>query len=689
MCGIVGLLDPDHRLAPAALVEVVGRMADSLDHRGPDSCGQWADPEAGVALGHRRLAIIDRSAKGHQPMSSACGRYCIVFNGEIYNHRRLRHDLLSVGTQLRGHSDTEVLLAAIAHRGLTSALDAVVGMFAFALWDRATRTLTLVRDHLGQKPMYFGRIGPAFAFASELKAFAAHPDFRPQVDRGALALFLRHQYVPAPHTIWSDVFKLPAGSRLSLHLAKGSLADMDLFPQIQRHWCLRTVAERGSDPAGRLTDGAALDRLDQLLNAAVEDCMIADVPLGAFLSGGIDSSLLVALMQRHAARPVKTFTIGFAEAAFDEAGHARHVARHLGTEHTELYVTPEEARATIPQLPEMFDEPLSDPSQIPTFHVARLARMQVTACLSGDGGDEVFGGYGRYLLADRLRRRGARVPSGLRHAAAALAHALPTGAWDVALRLARSRAPLGLRGNWSGDRVHKFAALLRIDDPDLLYRAMISAIDEPCALVIGAKEPRTAFTDPAQRPSLIEYADRMMYFDAITYLPDNILAKLDRASMAVGLEARVPFLDHRLVEFAWRLPLAAKLNANQGKWLLRQVFNRYLPPELAERPKQGFAIPLAAWLRAPLRDWAEVLLDERRLVDDGFLRAAPIRRAWREHVRGSRNWSSLIWNVLMFQAWHERWLGAGRSCTRPAQRARTGAAPAPSCAPAWSLLEAR
>jgi len=685
VCGIAGLLDPERRFAPAALAEVVGRMADTLRHRGPDGAGVWADPAAGMALGHRRLAIIDLTATGSQPMVSASGRYCLVLNGEIYNHAALRRELPDGGTQLRGHSDTEVLLATIEQRGLERALAAAVGMFAFALWDRRSRTLSLARDHLGQKPLFFGRIGSTFAFASELKALAAHPEFRPEVDRGALVLFLRHQYVPAPHTIWRDVYKLPAGSLLRFSLEEGARAEVDLLGRIERYWCLRTVAERGQDAAARVHERDALQRLDQLLNQAVRDCMVADVPVGAFLSGGIDSSLVTALMQRHAARPVKTFTIGFFEAQFDEAEHARAVARHLGTEHTELYLTPDEARATIPELPEIFDEPLSDPSQIPTFHVARLARQQVVACLSGDGGDEVFGGYVRYLLADRLRRRLVGVPRGLRQAAGVLARALPPGGWDLAFRLARSSGPAGLRGQWSGDRVHKLAALLRIDDPDQLYHAVISAIDQPCTLVVEGDEPPTVFTDPAQRPALTEYAERMMYFDALTYLPENIMAKVDRTSMAVSLETRAPLLDHRLVEFAWQLPLEAKIRAGQGKWLLRQAFERYLPAELADRPKQGFAIPLADWLRGPLREWAEELLDERRLVREGFLRPGPIRRRWREHLHGSRNWSGLIWNVLMFQAWHERWpsAGAARALERPHRV--TSAQGWPSCAPASGL----
>jgi asparagine synthase (glutamine-hydrolysing) len=684
VCGIVGLFDPTRRFAPSALGEAVGRMAQALRHRGPDSTGAWIDREAGLALAHRRLAIIDLSAAGQQPMLSASGRYGIVFNGEIYNFPRLRRELVSLGAQLRGHSDTEVLLAAIDRWGLAATLDRLVGMFAFALWDRHTSTLTLTRDHLGQKPLYFGRIGSTFAFASELKAFAAHPDFDPEVDRGALALFLRHEYVPSPHTIWRGIHKLPAGCMLALDLARGCPPGSDLPGRIERYWCARAVAERGRESGAALSAGAALERLDQLLNQAVGDCMVADVPLGAFLSGGLDSSLVVALMQRHAARPVKTFTIGFLEAAFDEAEHARGVARHLGTEHTELYLTEKEARAIIPELPEMFDEPFSDPSQIPTFHVARLARQHVTVSLSGDGGDEGFGGYGRYLVAEQVRRQAARVAPGLRHAAALLATALPPAAWNLVLDLARLQAPTGLRGQWSGDRVHKLAALFRIDDPDRRYRALISSCQDPCALVIGADEPPTAFTDPDRRPHLAEYVDRMMYYDTVAYLPDDILVKLDRASMAVSLEARVPLLDHRVVEFAWQLPLALKFQDGRGKWLLRQLCNRYLPPELMARPKQGFAVPLEQWLRGPLRDWAEALLDERRLVTEGFLRAAPVRRRWREHLSGARNWSNQLWSLLMFQAWRERWLETAR--TLPA---KCGASPDPGQhRPAWAEAHA-
>lgn len=685
MCGIVGLLDPDRRFAPNVLGQVARHMADTLRHRGPDSGGAWIDGEAGLALAHRRLAIIDLSPNGDQPMASASGRYTIVFNGEIYNYAQLSRELVALGAQLRGQSDTEVLLAAIDQWGLAGALDRVVGMFAFGLWDRRSGTLTLARDHLGQKPLYFGYIGSTFAFASELKALAAHPDFERRVDRGALTLFLRHQYVPSPHTIWRGVFKLPAGCLVSLDPARGCSANDDLLARIERHWCARTLAEQSRKAGAGMTSAAALDRLDQLVGQAVGDCMVADVPVGAFLSGGVDSSLVVALMQRHTARPVKTFTIGFHEASFDEAKHARRVARHLGTEHTELYLSPEKARTVIPELPEMFDEPFSDPSQIPTLHLARLAREQVVVSLSGEGGDEVFGGYGRYLLANTLRRRIARIPHGLRHTATALAHAIPAAAWDRVLNLAPVRAPWGLRGHWSGDRIHKLATLLRIDDPDQLYRTLVSAIPDPGAVVIGGEEPLTAFTDPKQLPSLVEFTDRMMYYDTVTYLPDDILVKLDRTSMAVSLEARVPLLDHRVVEFAWQLPLEAKLRAGRGKWLLRQLFNRYLPAELAERPKQGFAIPLASWLRGPLREWAEDLLDERRMIEEGFLHAGPIRGKWQEHLSGSRNWSSQIWTLLMFQAWRRHWLETTQVIPAAARQPATAPEKWLRCEPAYGL----
>ena len=666
MCGIAGLLEEGGAASssPDELAGAAARMADALRHRGPDSGGVWVDAEAGIALGHRRLAIVDLSPDGHQPMASASGRLVIAFNGEIYNFRELRRELEAAGERFRGHSDTEVLLAAVERWGLDGALARSAGMFAFALWDRHERRLHLVRDRLGKKPLYFGWVGGRFLFASELKAFHADPAFAPEVDRGALALFLRHSCVPAPYSIYRDVFKLPPAGRLSLR-PNGSNAPRrgrDLLELVEPYWSALTVAERGAAaPLAFDDEDEAVDRLDEVLSQAVGERMVADVPLGALLSGGIDSSTVVALMQRRSSRPVKTFSIGFHERGFDEATDARRVAEHLGTDHTELYVTPEEARAVIPRLPEFYDEPFADSSQIPTFLVARLARRHVTVALSGDGGDEVFGGYRRHFQARRLARLN-RVPPALRASAAGLLTTLSPGGWDRLFDALGPALPSGLRRALTGDGVHKFAGILPADGLEAAYRVMASHWTEPAAIVRGGngagvvEEPPTALTDPARRPRLEDFAHVMMALDTVSYLPDDVLTKVDRASMAVSLEARAPLLDHRVVEFAWRLPPGMKIRGGKGKWVLRRLLERHVPRELFERPKHGFGLPIGDWLRGPLRDWAEALLDERRLRSEGFFEPQPIRRRWAEHLSGRRNWAYHLWDVLMFQAWQERWL---------------------------------
>jgi len=644
MCGIAGFFGDDcaaEALAPRAVA-----MADALRQRGPDDAGVWTDPALGLALAHRRLAIIDLSPEGHQPMASACGRWILVFNGEIYNFQALRAELEHLGRRdWRGHSDTEVMLAAFAHWGVEAALQRFVGMFAFALWDRRERTLTLARDRLGEKPLYYGWIGRRLLFGSELKALRAHPAFRGEIDRDALALLMRHGYIGAPHSIYRGIHKLPPGTFLTLAVEGGQAAAP------QPYWSARQVAEQGQRDPFHGSDQEAVDELERLLMQAVRSQMVADVPLGAFLSGGIDSSTVVALMQAQSSRPVRTFSIGFWEPAFNEAEHAQAVARHLGTQHTELYVTPEEALAVIPRLPTLYDEPYADSSQIPTFLVATLARRHVTVSLSGDGGDELFCGYNRYFWASALWRRLGWAPAPLRSALAMGLTALAPATWDSLFRHLEPLLPQNRRYSNPGDKLHKLAGTLGARQPEQIYRELISFWKDTGRLVPGSREPVTVLNDPTAWPDLAEFEQRMMYLDMVTYLPDDILVKVDRAAMGVGLESRVPLLDHRVVEFAWRLPLALKLRDGQGKWTLRQVLYRHVPPKLIERPKMGFGIPLAEWLRGPLRDWSEALLDPQRLHREGWLDPDPIRARWREHLEGGRNWSYYLWNVLVFQEW--------------------------------------
>lgn len=651
MCGIAGLIDSAASRAEPDLHAAVEAMADALQHRGPDDAGTWADAAAGVALGFRRLAIIDLSPQGRQPMASADGRYVLVFNGEVYNYRALRQELerAAPAVRFRGHSDTEVLVEAIAHWGLAPTLSRVNGMFAFALWDRGERRLHLVRDRLGEKPLHYGWIGHTFLFASELQALRAHPAFDATIDRGALALFLRLSYVPAPRSIYAGIAKLPPGTYLTVDPARpGAL------PAPVSYWSARAVAEEGVAAPEPGDASHAVAALDTLLRDAVRLRLEADVPLGAFLSGGVDSSTVVALMQAQSSRPVQTFTIGFHEEAYDEAAHARAVARHLGTEHTEVYLRPGEALDAIPRLPALYDEPFSDPSQLPTLLVADLARRNVTVALSGDGGDELFGGYNRYFWGRSLWRRIGWMPRGLRGTAVSALTAVSPRTWEAVFDRLGPALPAGMRQRNPGDKLHKLAEIVGVEHAEAMYLGLVSHWKDPGALVLGADEPPTLLTDRAAWADLPDFTQRMMYLDLVTYLPDDILAKVDRATMAVGLEARVPLLDHRVVEYAWHVPLRWKLRGGQGKWLLRQVLYQYVPPSLVERPKMGFGVPLDAWLRGPLRDWAAALLDERRLRHEGLLDAGPILAKWREHQSGERNWQYYLWDVLMFQAWLEQ-----------------------------------
>jgi asparagine synthase (glutamine-hydrolysing) len=599
----------------------------------------FVDENAELALAHRRLSILDLSPAGHQPMQSPSGRYKIVFNGEIYNHLELRK--IQPAYSWRGHSDTETLLVSIDALGIDYALSRSTGMFAFALWDKAQGELILARDRLGEKPLYYGWSGANFIFASELKALTCLPSWRAEVDREVLASFMRYGYVPTPHSIYRGIRKLIPGTYVRIRGGNRTRR----WPEPTVYWSGKAAAARHGESL--LSDQEAVDALEKLLAASVSRQMIADVPLGAFLSGGVDSSTIVALMQTHASRPVKTFTIGFEESDYDEARYAKAVAKHLGTDHTELRVTPAEVLAVIPSLPQIYDEPFGDSSSVPTYLVSRLARKDVTVSLSGDGGDELFGGYNRYFWGPALWKRIGPLPSLARRGLASAILSVSPIAWDW---LGRS-LPTKLRQPALGDRIHKLAQVLDVKSPDELYRRLISQHRDNASLVISAKEAPSWADEQAETFGSSDFTERMMFHDLIAYLPDDILTKVDRAAMAVSLETRVPMLDHELVEFAWRLPLHQKIRAGEGKWLLRQLLYRHVPRNLIERPKQGFGIPLNSWLRGPLRDWAEALLDERRLQQEGFLHAAVVRKKWNEHLSGRRNWQYLLWNVLMFQAW--------------------------------------
>ena len=646
MCGLVGFFGG---FAGIGGDEALLRsMADTLIHRGPDDGGYWCDTEQRIGLGHRRLAIVDLSPAGHQPMVSDSGGFKIVFNGEIYNHLELRIELERLGQApvWRGHSDTETLLAGIEAWGLEATLRKAIGMFAIGLWDSQAGTLTLARDRMGEKPLYYGWQGSGadkvFLFGSELKALKAHPAFDAKIDRGSICLLLRHNYIPAPYSIFQGIAKLEPGCLLKVSLAQPE-------PKILKYWDTIKVARTGVAQPFEGTPEQAVDALEALAKDAVRQQMMADVPLGAFLSGGIDSSAIVALMQTQSQRPVKTFTIGFNEAGYNEALHAKAVAKHLGTDHTELYVSPKQAIDVIPRLPNLYCEPFADSSQIPTFLVSQLAKQQVTVSLSGDAGDELFCGYNRYQVTSIWWKKITTIPMPLRAMAAKGITAISPTVWDGVGRL----IPGSSQWNKTGDQLHKGAGVLLSGSVDELYLGIVSHLSNPADWVIDGQEPPA--NSSGLRPKLegLSDIDRMMTLDAISYLPDDILVKVDRAAMGVSLETRVPFLDHRIVEFAWSLPLDYKLRDGQTKWPLRQLLYRHVPRKLVDRPKMGFGVPLHDWLRGPLRDWAEELLNKERLQREGYFHPAPIRKMWEEHLSGRYNWMALLWSVLMFQAWLE------------------------------------
>jgi len=642
MCGIAGFLTGASDGRARELAEVSSAMDACLQHRGPDDHGVWIEEESGVALVHRRLSILDLSPAGHQPMTSADGRFVIIYNGEVYSHQPIAAELAARGHHFRGHSDTEVIVNSFAENGIEPTLKRMIGMFAIALWDRRERSLILIRDRLGIKPMYWAKFGRLFLFGSELKALRAHPGWNAEIDRSAVAAFMRHNYIPAPHTIYRGVHKLEPGSILTLPW-QGD-------PQITRFWNARTVARNGILNPLDGNDAELAEQLETLLQDAVARRMIADVPLGAFLSGGVDSSSVVALMQQARLGRVRTFSIGFDIPGYNEAPYAAAVASHLATDHTELTVTSRQALDLIPRLPDIYDEPFADSSQIPTYLVSAMTRKHVTVALSGDGGDEVFGGYNRYQLAQLSLRALLAMPRPLRNKFASALERLAPDRWTSLAEV----LPTRWRPRQVGDKLHKLAAILKLEGSDAIYRRLVSRW-EPSAIMLDAQEPPSIIDDAKLPREFPDFLARMQFLDLVTFLPDDILTKVDRASMAVALEARVPLLDHRVVEFSWRLPSKAKLRNHTSKWILRQVLYRHVPRELIERPKTGFEIPLSAWLRGPLREWADALLNEKRLRDAALLDPQAIRQCWQEHLDGTHNWQFRLWNVLMLEAWRERW----------------------------------
>lgn len=644
MCGITGFLVARSGFDSQSAIVA---MTDAIIHRGPDAGGHWCDQESGASLGMRRLAIVDLSPAGAQPMFSECGRFVFVFNGEIYNHKSLRARLDGEGRspRWRGHSDSEVLLAAIAGWGLTGALQQANGMFGLALWDRQRRTLQLACDRFGEKPIYYGLHHGSFLFASELKSMRKFPGWNPQIDRNGLRLLMRYGYIPAPHSIIDGVCKVEPGTIATIEAANGPGQPGGV--RFERYWSAHEMVARSRATQLRISETDALNEFDALFRSSVGMRMEADVPLGAFLSGGFDSTAVVAMMQLQSSRPVRTFSIGFSEPRFNEAPFAKAIARHLGTDHTELYVTPPEAMEVIPRLPTLYDEPFADSSQVPTFLVSKLARQHVTVALSGDGGDELFGGYNRYFLASKLLPGLTAAPYMLRRIAASTIRHVGARGWDglyQALTLGRGKMPVG-------DRALKFAELLsaptRLDG----YHQLISSWQASDEIVLGGNLPTTVLDSRKEMPGGMSFVEQMMYLDLITYLPGDILTKVDRATMGVSLEGRIPFLDHRVAEFAWRLPLSNKIGGGEGKRIVKQLVHRYVPPKLMDRPKTGFGVPVGEWLRGPLRDWAEGLLDERKVAQGGYFNTKLVRECWSQHSSGRRNWEARLWPLLMFQAW--------------------------------------
>lgn len=644
MCGIAGFISCKANGDKDEPCNIIETMTAAISHRGPDDTGIWVDERKGLSLGHRRLSIMDVSQAGHQPMVSPCGKYVITFNGEIYNYRAIRKKIDSEenGFPWRGNSDTEVILASISKWGFLRALNEFVGMFAFAVWDRTDEVLYLVRDRIGEKPLYYGWSSDVFLFGSELKPLCVHPSWRGEIDRDVLGLYFRNNYVPAPYSIYKNIFKLPPGTFLKFNLQGMKPGEL---PEPIQYWSLLEAARHGISNPFPGTDQEAISELETHLKEAVCGQMISDVPLGAFLSGGVDSSAVVALMQSQSTKPIRTFTIGFQDIAYNEALYAKSVAKHIGTDHTDAYVTPEECMSVIQKLPKLYDEPFADSSQIPTYLVCKLARQSVSVSLSGDGGDEFFLGYNRHVQLDRLQKLFKIIPSAARNFISAGLDMVPASLMESILRK-RKHGILA-------DQVQKFAEIITKSDHAEMYQTLTKFWEYPSEIVLDSKERQSLLTDKTMWPVFTNALHQLMYIEQMTSLPDDMLVKVDRAAMGLGLETRVPFLDHRLIEFSWRLPLSMKYRDGLSKWILRQVLYKYVPSPLIERPKAGFGIPIDVWLKGPLRDWAEELLRESRLRNEGYLNANLVSAKWSEHIAGKKKWQPHLWGVLMFQAWLE------------------------------------
>ncbi len=644
MCGITGFWDTTLKLDAQSLQNVARQMTDTLVLRGPDDEGQWVDESRGIALGHRRLAILDLSPEGHQPMVSVDSRYIIVFNGEIYNFLEIRKQLEQRGYKFRGHSDTEVMLASFCEWGLEKSIKSFNGMFAFALWDRQEKVLHLGRDRFGEKPLYYGWFGSTFLFSSELKALKAYPNFSANVNRGSLTALLRYKYIPAPHTIYENIYQLLPGTFLTIDGEKSSLNPIT-------YWSAREAAEHGAANRFAESENEAVEQLEQLLKESVALRMISDVPLGAFLSGGIDSSTIVALMQAQSEKPIKTFAIGFAEDEYNESQYAKAVAKHLGTDHTELNVTAQDAFDLIPKIPSLYDEPFADCSQIPTFLLAQMTREKVTVSLSGDGGDELFAGYDRYYDATNIWGKTSSLPNPMRQLVSQGLNIFSPQIWNKILAPIAASLPASLTESTPGEQLQKISEIFKFQNMEAIYLFLLSSFKDAPSFVVGGEDLSDAINNQNLWSQLSDGIERLMYLDTVSYLPDDILVKVDRASMGVSLESRIPLLDPQIYNFAWSLPMSMKFKNGKRKHILREVLYKYIPSELIDRPKMGFGIPIQSWLRGPLRDWAEDLLAENRLQQEGFLEPKLIRKVWQEHLNEEGDRGYALWNVLMFQAW--------------------------------------